>query len=125
MNLNDKTGLPTKEMITSAKITTSRNVCIMLQDTLIERRIGIGRSFKFEPLKVGECIVNDKWTSSLGVKEGSMVYMRFTAPNLMNAVINRFNIVTGNKLRQMNLRDSITIPCKVKNLTSTTNGKYT
>lgn len=61
----------------------------------------------------------------MGVKEGSMVYMKLTATNLMNAVINRFNIVTGNKLRQMNSRDSITIPCKVKNLTSTTNGKYT
>lgn len=54
-----------------------------------------------------------------------MVYMKFTAPNLMNAVISRFNSVTGNKLRQMTPRDPITIPCKAKNVTSSTNGKYT
>ena len=124
MNLSDQTGLPTKEMISRAKITTDRTVCLMLQDTLIERKIGIGRSYKYEPLKSGECIVNDKWASSLGVKEGSLVYMKLSAPNLMNTLINRYNNFTGKKLRAITSREPITIPCKTKYVTSTTNGKY-
>ena len=105
MNLDDKTGLPTKEMITSAKITTDKKVCLLLQDTLIERKIGIGRSYKYDPLKLGECIVSDKQTDNLAAKEGSLLYMKFAAPNLINAVINRFNNITGSKLRAMNTKE--------------------
>jgi hypothetical protein len=75
-------------------------------------------------LKSGECIVNDKWASSLGVKEGSLVYMKLSAPNLMNTLINRYNNFTGKKLRAITSREPITIPCKTKYVTSTTNGKY-
>jgi hypothetical protein len=68
-----------------------RNVCLLLINTESERKYQIGRAYKFEPLKYGECIINEKWRSSLNVNEGDLIYMRIKVLNLMNALINRFN----------------------------------
>jgi hypothetical protein len=76
-------------------------------------------------MKYGECIINEKWNSSLGAKEGSIVYMKIQAFNMYNAIINKFNNRTNSNIRKINSRDSITIPCRVKKLTSSTDGKYT
>ena len=75
-------------------------------------------------MNLGECIVHDRWSSSLGVEEGDLVYMRIQAPNLMNALVSRYNGLTGGNLRQIVSRDFMDVPCKAKFLTSTANGKF-
>ena len=74
--LNDTTGLPPRREIQNARITLDRTVCLVLLDSEIERKYKIGRSYNYESLKYGECIVNEKWSSSLGVEEGDLIYMR-------------------------------------------------
>ena len=53
----------------------------MLFDTKRERELQIGRSYKEEPLKYGECLVNEKWSQSLGFEEGEIVYFSVQISN--------------------------------------------
>ena len=96
----------------------------MLLDTERERQYKIGRSYNYEPLKQGECIINEKWSQSLGVQEGDIVYMRLQIPNIMNAFVNTYNRNKGLNIRQVSNRDFIDLPCKVRNLMSSSNGKF-
>jgi hypothetical protein len=67
--LNDTSNLPSRQQIITTRIILDRTVCLLLLDTKIERKYQIGRSYKYEPLKYGECVVNEKWRSSLNVDE--------------------------------------------------------
>ena len=60
--LNDTTGLPSKREIQNAAISLDRTACLVLMDTDIEKKYKIGRSYQYESLKFGECIVNEKWS---------------------------------------------------------------
>ncbi len=63
-------------------------------DTIRDREIECGRSYKFEPLGVGECNIQEKFKSLMFIEEGDIVYFRFSAFTLrsqMTALINKYN----------------------------------
>lgn len=95
----------------------------MLIDTDREKQIEIGRTYPFEELGLGECLVNNKWRASLGVSEGDIMYMKVSMPMQMAALVRRFNFFTKSNIPQRLARGELKIPCKVKALTSGTYGK--
>ena len=46
----------------------------MLLDTERERQNEVGRSYKFEALKYGECNINEIQQQNIGVSAGDIVY---------------------------------------------------
>jgi len=96
----------------------------MLIDSERERKIEIGRTYPFGKLEMGECLVNEKWRSTMGgVQEGDIVYMKVTMPMQMAALIRRYNYFTKSNVPQRLARSEVKIPCRVKALTSGTYGK--
>lgn len=56
-------------------------VCLTMWDTEREKQLEIGRTYHYEPLEYGECLVNEKWQQSLGVEPGDIIYMKVSMPN--------------------------------------------
>ena len=48
---------------------------MQLIDTVREKDIQIGRIYPYDALAYGECLLSNKWSASLGVVEGDIVYM--------------------------------------------------
>lgn len=95
----------------------------MLIDTNREKQIEIGRTYPYEEMGLGECLVNNKWKASMGVAEGDIMYMKVSMPIQMAALVRRYNFLTKSSIPQRLALGELKIPCKVKALTSGTYGK--
>jgi hypothetical protein len=63
----------------------------MLWDTNREREINLGRAYNFEALGYGECNINEKLETILGVKEGDIVYFTISLFNLFSNIATKYN----------------------------------
>ena len=65
--------------------------CLMFMDTQLERDIDLGSRYKFEPMKEGECLINEQMAESLKVLEGDIIYTKIDMYQNLVALIDKFN----------------------------------
>ncbi|CDW77763.1 family protein [Stylonychia lemnae] len=140
---DNSTGLPSRAQVYNGKIDMEYQVCISLFDTKLEKDYEIGRQYKFEPLEYGECNVNKKAFSTLGVQEGDIVYFDLIISQFMNNLLVKFDkyashnnkqrmyykgqgsqVQNTNDITYVTYETRVFLPCKVKRLTSGTYGKF-
>ena len=96
-------------------------------DTAREKEINIGTSYKFDPLGYGECLVNNKWKSTLQIEEGDFVYFSMRIGDLLNDIILKYNKQFDKSSKkiiyQIGADVPMNFPCKVKGFTKETYGK--
>ena len=103
----------------------SYSICLNLIDTDREKEINVGRSYPFEPLDMGECLLDQKWQQTLRVEEGDMVYFGMYNPILFKSLITRYNFLYNDTMPNSFSEYSYIIPCRVKSLlTDGIYGKY-
>jgi len=69
----------------------------MLMDTDREKEISLGITYPFEPLAVGECLMNENQKDVLGIQEGSTLYIEAYLNVLLNAIITDYNVVASSE----------------------------
>lgn len=67
--------------------------CVMLMDTEREKEINLGITYPFEPLGVGQCLMNINQKDVLGISEGSTLYIEAQMSVLLNAIIKDYNVI--------------------------------
>ena len=67
-------------------------MCLKFIDTDQEKKINLGVSWPYEPLKPYECLISDDFASSGGVKVGDYVSITLIWDNFFNGLRVPYNI---------------------------------
>lgn len=101
------TQMPSREQVYGTNISKDYEVCLTMFDTQRERDYDLGRDYRFESLGLGECNVNVKYETMLGVKPGSIVYFDILMTETMNDIIAKYNkYAKANGKREIHYRMS-------------------
>ena len=99
----------------------------MFMDTALEKAIGLGADYPFEPLGPGECIVPRSFLQKTGVKEGDTIQLMSEMKDFINVIIDVFNTryMPGQVLPKFSLATGyIPFDCVVKGSVNQSYGKY-
>lgn len=68
--------LPTRDMVYNKDDMRlyQLQACLMFMDTQLERDIDLGNRYKFDPMKEGQCLINEQIAESLKVEAGDIIY---------------------------------------------------
>ena len=60
-------------------------------DTAREKDINLGADYPFDPLGAGECVVPDRYESSLGLTVGETVKINYEMSQVLQTLARRYN----------------------------------
>ena len=89
VNVSSKWTMPKRENIPTLFFNYSS--CLMLIDTDREKEIGLGASYNFAKLDVGECFINNQMAESLKVTTGDVIYNQLNLYANLMAMIDLYN----------------------------------
>ena len=68
-------------------------------DTQLERDIDLGNRYKFDPMKEGQCLVNEQLAESLKVTAGDIIYIKMDMFQNIMALVDQYNIDVADQLQ--------------------------
>ena len=102
--------------------------CLMLMDTDLERKIGLGTSYPFGPLGEGECVISVEEKKVLSIELGSTISMEIHMITMLNNIIDDFNTHTDNityfPIPTLFMNVSTNLTCTITGFLDTSYEKY-
>jgi hypothetical protein len=83
--------LPSKDELVKLDLSYNWGACLMFLDTEIERKMGVGAKYKFDPMKEGQCLVNSETAGQLNVTRGQIIAVKMEMFQNLVALIDEYN----------------------------------